>query len=95
MSDTVNPQDVPEGAVGSEASEAPNQTVPAEEVVVVDEEKTDEDDDEVDPEIEEVAQAVIRGEWGPEGQEQRQKLADAGYDHRKVHDAVTRLRNNL
>lgn len=44
--------------------------------------------------FDEIVQEVFRGEWG-QGQEQRQRLADAGYNHNEVRKAVIRLRNGL
>ena len=71
-----------EGTVGSSVPEQP-------------EKEEDEDLEDADnTELEEVARQVIAGEWGT-GQEQRQKLSEAGYDHREVDKVVTRLRNNL
>jgi hypothetical protein len=79
------PAEPAEGTVGS--------SVPPEQPEEVEPEE-DEDPDEDDSELEDVARQVINGEWGT-GQEQRLKLDEAGYDHRKVEKVVTRLRNNL
>jgi CW_7 repeat len=80
--------------VPSEPEPAEGTVGPAEPVVEETEEDEDSEEDEVDHSLDEIAKEVIAGEWG-QGQEQRQKLADAGYDHIKVNEAVTRLRNNL
>jgi hypothetical protein len=50
-----------------------------------------EDDDESDS-LKEVAEAVLRGEYG-KGQEKRLRLAEAGYNHREVDEEVTRILN--
>jgi hypothetical protein len=82
---TIGPAD-PENVEQTEENEKEDET-----------EGEDEDDakeDQIDHSLDDVANEVIRGEWG-EGQEQRQRLAEAGYDHNKVREAVTRIRNNL
>jgi len=44
--------------------------------------------------INEIAQEVLNGEWGI-GQDQRLRLAEAGYNTTEVRKETTRLRNNL
>jgi CW_7 repeat len=92
-------KDKPEGAITSE-NLANAQEVPVEEP---DPSKVDEDaaDEEEDDDLEstgensitEVAKAVLRGDWG-QGQEQRQRLSEAGYNANEVQEEVTRLRNS-
>ena len=42
--------------------------------------------------FDQVVEEVLKGEWGV-GQEQRQRLSAAGFNHNEVRKAVTRLRN--
>lgn len=75
-----------EPAEGTVGSSVPEET----------EEETEEetDDEESDTELDTIAREVLEGKWG-EGQEQRLKLSEAGHDPKKVHAAVTKIRNNL
>ena len=43
--------------------------------------------------FDQIVEEVLKGEWGV-GQEQRQRLSAAGFNHNEVRKAVTRLRNN-
>lgn len=45
-----------------------------------------------DKTFDEVVQEVYEGKWG-QGQEQRQRLSAAGFNHNEVRKAVNRLRN--
>lgn len=84
MSDSeVRPQDEPEGAIKPEdlAENQPPDETPQE------------------PEhtgtkhsVQEVAQQVINGEFGV-GQDRRRRIAEAGYDLKKVDEAVKELLN--
>ena len=97
MSDQVNEQDKPEGAISEENLVNAQQEESTPETAEVEEEDDKEDDDlesTGENSITEVAKAVLRGDWG-EGQDQRNRLSEAGYDHREVQAEVTRLRNNL
>lgn len=42
--------------------------------------------------FDQVVQEVYEGKWG-QGQEQRQRLSAAGFNHNEVRKAVNRLRN--
>jgi hypothetical protein len=80
--------------------EAPDSAPLQEEAKVEEDEETkekedeDEESDDVDHSLDEIAQEVLDGKWG-QGQEQRQKLDEAGHNHNEVNKAVSRLRNNL
>lgn len=64
------------------------------EVPEVEETEEEIEDEESDTSLDTIAREVLAGEWG-QGQEQRLKLSEAGHDPKKVHEAVTRIRNNL
>jgi CW_7 repeat len=66
----------------------------APEVPVEDDDDDKEDDDESDNSLDKVVEEVLAGEWG-KGQDQRRRLAEAGYNANEVRAAVTRKRNNL
>lgn len=66
-------------------------------VVDVEEEKEDpqpEKPKSTSNELEEVAQAVLRGEYGT-GQDRRLRLSQAGYDARAVEREVVRITNRM
>lgn len=99
MSDQVSEQDKPEGAISEENLVNAQEVIPEQEDDETEAEESGDDED-ADLEttgensIEEVAKAVLRGDWG-EGQDQRLRLSEAGYDHKEVQAEVTRLRNHL
>lgn len=86
-------KDKPEGAISEENLVQQQNPETVEET-----QTTEAEDDDLEStgenSVTEVAKAVLRGDWG-EGQEQRQRLSDAGYDFKEIQEEVTRLRNNL
>jgi hypothetical protein len=54
--------------------------------------KSAHEDDESGLSVDEVVSQIFAGKWG-NGQEQRQRLAAAGYDHVEVHEAVVARMN--
>lgn len=80
----------PETTEGEEA--APEEDTPANDVYSVqqlgtDPTKSSQSGDESGLDLDEVVRQVFEGKWG-NGQEQRNRLAAAGYDHVEVHQAV-------